>query len=150
MEMHRNNSRNNYMSNDELDVVGERKSVERERAKINPTSILASRINLMQVEVKEMVGVLKKSKEDIEYHLEETQSAIEKNVEKAIKAQKKEFDQTLAQVKVYKDKDHAQDDQIKLLEIRINKLKEMMTQQLQEPTYIRKNSSKRELSRSNS
>ena len=72
MEMHRNNSRNNYMSNDELDVVGERKSVERERAKINPTSILASRINLMQVEVKEMVGVLKKSKEDIEYHLEET------------------------------------------------------------------------------
>ena len=70
--MHRNNSRNNYMSNDELDVVGERKSVERERAKINPTSILASRINLMQVEVKEMVGVLKKSKEDIEYHLEET------------------------------------------------------------------------------
>ena len=70
--MHRNNSRNNYMSNDELDVVGERKSVERERAKINPTSILASRINLMQVEVKEMVGVLKKSKEDIEYHMEET------------------------------------------------------------------------------
>ena len=91
---------------------------------VNPTSILASRINMVKVEIKEMMDHIESVKGELEYKMEETET----NVAKVIQAQKKEFARAIQKVMVIKDKDFVQDDKIFALDDQVLRMRKQMSQ----------------------
>lgn len=81
---------------------------------------MATRINLLSTEIKEMKRTVAHVNDDLELKMQEIDIVLDKKVKLILK----EFDTALEQVGVFKGKDSLQDGRISLIETKFDVIKE--------------------------